>query len=1035
MPIPDPLSDGDAAFLGVNMNLEPSVVPQGHVALANNVRFEKGKIKTRSGTKCMDWSGIEAYENKTYAADAKVLFSGKKGGSIGVVTVNNSSGYAVNNGITIAVDAIGGAVGSGDFISFANGGLFTLTSPADSGATSLSGNLTRVALVDNEEGISLASSNVANAVSDSNFADQTTLSTSTTPWELDNDQTPANTDGAWTIVNNAAKIAEPSGSVTNLVQDVSASTDTQYGVNIDIKSMIPAVTIKGTTTNGITTGYGMSVKVVKEGTSAVGTFTTASDPAFEVEALTSDLPSGAVLVWFDGTVIDAKLELSAAASVGDTKLAGTLSVGEAPEGETGYQEQTLTVETLHETHNDPSGNAIIAGKALYFDNRASFITTDNTGSGQNTIKGTVHNNKLDIETKGYGELKIFIGNTGYGNPIRITDGPFPKTISQIITSDGNDYSKIKIQANEHWAGEIDSVTLTEPASVVLTSTTGPASNVDTGPVFKRINLDTGTIHPPLLAGVINKDGNDNPYWEEVTGHKIYGLGTIYGVGTFNDPSGNETVLVGTSTGLYGASENSSFTLIPMPTGEVFAEPVEFVQAFHEVIAFRGFNKRPLILRNMVTGLEYVEQKESDTDLDENELDGTQAIPNAKTGTFYQNRMLIPVSSGDEVIVSDFLNPTRYMEILSEFRINVGTSDSLVGLKVADETTGTILAFKEHSIYRLSNVYGALESVVLDTITLDYGAINPKVITSIGKDVWFLSDKRGVGSLGLADNGKLTGADLPVSEAVKTVTDSINWEAAKDVACAVYNNSHYYLAIPTEGSTSVNKILVYSFINQSWQGYDTSTLITGMKGFVELTYDGAKRVFLIDKNGFFHMYDDDKYGSDTDDVPNDSTGVVTKTAISTEVLSRGYIAGDISFKKWRTARMQTKTQDPTFTIDAEFEGVNESVNLVTNKTYDRTKYDRPYDASDFTVTDATGFFKAYRQDYHIEANDFSTALTNAPASGAIFDPDLMADHECRYAFRGEGRYMQLRIKNTTGKQEITALSVGAIPSETLTYTKQ
>ena len=988
MPIPDPLSDGDAAFVGVNMNVEPSVVPQGHVALANNVRFEKGKIKTRPGTKCMDWSGIEAYENKPYAANDKVLFSGKKGSNLNV-----------------------------------SAGTVTL-------------------------------GNVANAVSDSNFATQTTLSTSTTPWELDDGQTPANTGGAWTIVGKAAKIAEPSGSVTNLVQDISASDNTQYGVDLEIKSFIPAVTIKGTTTNGVTTGYGMSTKVVKYGAMSIassdngaGVFDATKTAKFEVEPLTEAFPAGTEIVWYytdetsDHTTstVRAKFTLSVAHLVGGTYLNGTLTAGDDSTDNTGtvaadasgFKVQTLTIETLH---SPSSGNALIKGKAIYFDNGASMNLTDNSGSGASTVEGTVHLSQLKIGTKGYGELRVFIGNTGKGSPVRITDGPFPKTIKEIITSGGGSPEKIKIQANEHWAGEIDSVSLTEPASVVLTNTTGPASNPDIGPVFKRKSNANDEIKPPLhiVDGAQVIDGTN---WEEITGHSIFGLDTIYGVGTFNDPNGNETVLVATNTGLYGASENSSFSQIPMPTGEAFAEPVEFVQAFHEVLIFRGFDKRPLILRNMIVGVESVDQRETDTTLEENENDGTEAIPNAKTGTFYQNRMFIPVESGDEVIISDFLNPTRYMGILSEFRINTGTSDSLVGLKFADVATGTLLAFKEHSVYRLSNVYGALESVVLDTVTLDYGAINSKVITTIGKDVWFLSDKRGVSSLGLADNGKLTGSDVPVSEAVKPVIDSINWGAAKDVACAVYNNNNYYLAIPTEGSTEVNKILIYSFINQSWLGYDTSTVITGMKGFAELVYDGARRVFIIDKNGFFHMYDDAKFGSDTDDVPNKTSGAVTKTAISTEVLSRGYIAGDISFKKWRTARVQTKTQNPTFTVDAEFEGVNESVNLVDGKTYDRTKYDRPYDRADYVVTSASNFFAAYRQDYTVQANDFATAFTDAPASGAVFDPDLMADHENRYAFRGEGRYMQLRIKNTTGRQEITALSVGAIPSETLIYKKQ
>jgi len=68
------------------------------------------------------------------------------------VTVNNGSGYAVANGISITVDAIPKALLSGDVIYFKNGGVFTLTSGASANATSLTGNLTVAALVDNEAG-------------------------------------------------------------------------------------------------------------------------------------------------------------------------------------------------------------------------------------------------------------------------------------------------------------------------------------------------------------------------------------------------------------------------------------------------------------------------------------------------------------------------------------------------------------------------------------------------------------------------------------------------------------------------------------------------------------------------------------------------------------------------------------------------------------------------------------------------------------------------------------------------------------------
>ena len=68
------------------------------------------------------------------------------------IAVNNASGYSIANGITISVDAIPKDLLSGAKIYFENGGIFTLTSGASSGATSIVGNLTVANLVDDEKG-------------------------------------------------------------------------------------------------------------------------------------------------------------------------------------------------------------------------------------------------------------------------------------------------------------------------------------------------------------------------------------------------------------------------------------------------------------------------------------------------------------------------------------------------------------------------------------------------------------------------------------------------------------------------------------------------------------------------------------------------------------------------------------------------------------------------------------------------------------------------------------------------------------------
>lgn len=78
-------------------------------------------------------------------------------------TVNNGSGYSVGNGLTVTVDSLPKALLSGDVLYFSGGGVLTLTSGANAGATSLAGNLTVADLTDNEKGKTKVAIHVATA--------------------------------------------------------------------------------------------------------------------------------------------------------------------------------------------------------------------------------------------------------------------------------------------------------------------------------------------------------------------------------------------------------------------------------------------------------------------------------------------------------------------------------------------------------------------------------------------------------------------------------------------------------------------------------------------------------------------------------------------------------------------------------------------------------------------------------------------------------------------------------------------------------
>jgi len=90
---------------------------------------------------------------KVETNNKRELFAVTHGTQCKSATINNGSGYSVGSGLTITVDALPIKLSSGTVLEFPGGGILTLTSGANAGATSLSGNLTIANVVDNEKGI------------------------------------------------------------------------------------------------------------------------------------------------------------------------------------------------------------------------------------------------------------------------------------------------------------------------------------------------------------------------------------------------------------------------------------------------------------------------------------------------------------------------------------------------------------------------------------------------------------------------------------------------------------------------------------------------------------------------------------------------------------------------------------------------------------------------------------------------------------------------------------------------------------------
>lgn len=340
---------------------------------------------------------------------------------------------------------------------------------------------------------------------------------------------------------------------------------------------------------------------------------------------------------------------------------------------------------------------------------------------------------------------------------------------------------------------------------------GPSSIYDGDKGFLGVDYrrDPSLVAPSFLAAGENlrfEFGNAEtrkglvkfPWMHIYTNELISPYATVYGAGFFNDPTGVEWMIVATSDGLYRLTPGTVATTLNMEAGETIEEYVYFEQSFNYVTMHRGDDKVPLVMTSIDEGFKYIsQQSQVETETDPITTGGsspTVDIPNSTNATFFQNRLVVPYAR-DKVAVSELLNYTKFHPIENNFRINQGSEDALT--RVYPFNQETLLAFKEQSIYAITGLYGDwYANARLTELTREYGCKAYKTIASVGRDVWFLSDKRGVCSIQQSEDGKMRGLDLPVSEPIQPLIDKIVWPSA-DLATATWFNNRYYLAVPFE----------------------------------------------------------------------------------------------------------------------------------------------------------------------------------------------------------------------------------------------
>ena len=374
---------------------------------------------------------------------------------------------------------------------------------------------------------------------------------------------------------------------------------------------------------------------------------------------------------------------------------------------------------------------------------------------------------------------------------------------------------------------------------------------------------------------------------------------------FSDPAtGNEFIAVATKNKviLWNDSNNSGID-IAYPGGQTVAsgDNASFVQAMEKLILFRGESKDPLEWDGDYTTPTAFTLKNNASP-----TAGRVECPSTNFGTFFSNRLIVPQPSDSDytVIMSDLLDTDNFFATDSQFRINRGTADFLVGFTPYLENQ--LLVFFRNSIHLINNVATTSAAAVFE-ITRQRGCVARKSIAASGPQIYFLSDdgvftlQQGLDpakGLGVAIS-KVSGEAIPLSRPIQDQFKEVNYAAA-DKACGIVFDNKYFLACPTGSSTDNNKVFVYDILNTAWTSVDSFPAGFVIDDFVTVLHGSGpqkRRLFAVSDKGW-HL---------VDEAATDVTGTIgnastTSTAISAKLKTRSFTFGNIDVKSWRRGQL-------------------------------------------------------------------------------------------------------------------------------------
>lgn len=416
--------------------------------------------------------------------------------------------------------------------------------------------------------------------------------------------------------------------------------------------------------------------------------------------------------------------------------------------------------------------------------------------------------------------------------------------------------------------------------------------------------------------------------------------TVFGSCVYVGSNGAEQFVIVVSDGLYlyNTDTDSPSAKVPFPANETI-DSSDFVEVYQAtgngyVYITRGFNKTVLRWNGNVGAGNIMVP----SNLTHNNY------PNSKTAIYYGNRHIVQIDD-NTIRVSHYLEDDKW-SALDMFSINDGSNDRLVA--ITPWTLNEFVIFMRNSIFYASVGVGAYllsdpateDNSYVKSLATDIGCLARKSIVQAGGGIIFLSDNGvyllnpsgAAGASQAAPEGmRLLTLSEPLSAQIDDVITRINQDYASE-AVAVYWENRYYLAVPLDNSETNNAILVFNFINKSWEsvdiypaGFDVHRFLIGKK-------NNKRRLWAVDPNEGVFLLEElnwDEFGPsvgtpvlNSEEARLDSEGcrlsatAYTPNSINAELITRAYVFQTSGDKRFSS--VQSDVNFPAFgQIDVDF----------------------------------------------------------------------------------------------------------------------